>query len=39
MTIIMTTGEAAIWRLRDKMPEGTIIGGRGAKVRSPATPK
>ena len=30
MTIIMTTGEAAIWRLRDKMPEGTIIGGRGA---------
>ena len=30
MTIIMTTGEAAIWRLRDKMPDGTIIGGRGA---------
>ena len=30
MTMIMTTGEAAIWRLRDKMPEGTIIGGRGA---------
>lgn len=30
MTIIMTTGEAAMWRLRDKMPDGTIIGGRGA---------
>jgi branched-chain amino acid transport system substrate-binding protein len=30
MTIIMTTGEAAIWRLRDKVPDGTIIGGRGA---------
>ncbi len=30
MTMIMTTGEAAIWRLRDKMPDGTIIGGRGA---------
>jgi branched-chain amino acid transport system substrate-binding protein len=29
MTIIATTGEAAIWRLRDKMPDGTIIGGRG----------
>ena len=30
MTMILTTGEAAIWRLRDKMPDGTIIGGRGA---------
>jgi branched-chain amino acid transport system substrate-binding protein len=30
MTIIMTTGEAAIWRLRDKMPDGAIIGARGA---------
>ena len=30
MTIIATTGEAAIWRLRDKMPNGTIIGARGA---------
>ena len=30
MTMIMTTGEAAIWRLRDKLPDGTIIGGRGA---------
>src|SRR5690349_17364622 len=30
MTIIMTTGEAAIWRLRDKLPDGTIIGGRGS---------
>jgi branched-chain amino acid transport system substrate-binding protein len=29
MTMIATTGEAAIWRLRDKMPNGTIIGGRG----------
>jgi branched-chain amino acid transport system substrate-binding protein len=29
MTILSTTGEAAIWRLRDKMPNGTIIGGRG----------
>lgn len=29
MTMILTTGEAAIWRLRDKMPDGTIIGGRG----------
>jgi branched-chain amino acid transport system substrate-binding protein len=30
MTMIMTTGETAIWRLRDKMPDGTIIGARGA---------
>jgi branched-chain amino acid transport system substrate-binding protein len=30
MTIIATTGEAAIWRMRDKMPDGIIIGGRGA---------
>ncbi|HVV62617.1 MAG TPA: ABC transporter substrate-binding protein [Pseudolabrys sp.] len=30
MTMILTTGEAAIWRLRDKMPDGTIIGGRGS---------
>ncbi|WP_157450545.1 ABC transporter substrate-binding protein [Bradyrhizobium sp. ARR65] len=30
MTILATTGEAAIWRLRDKMPSGTIIGARGA---------
>jgi branched-chain amino acid transport system substrate-binding protein len=29
MTIIATTGEAAIWRLRDKMPDDTIIGARG----------
>jgi branched-chain amino acid transport system substrate-binding protein len=29
MTIVMTTGEASINRLRDKMPDGTIIGGRG----------
>jgi branched-chain amino acid transport system substrate-binding protein len=29
MTILATTAEAAIWRLRDKMPNGTIVGGRG----------
>ncbi|HEY2137324.1 MAG TPA: ABC transporter substrate-binding protein [Xanthobacteraceae bacterium] len=29
MPIIYTTGEASIWRLKDKMPDGTIIGGRG----------
>jgi len=29
MTILATTGETAIWRLRDKMPSGTIIGARG----------
>ncbi|HWX26198.1 MAG TPA: ABC transporter substrate-binding protein [Steroidobacteraceae bacterium] len=29
MTILATTGEAAMWRLRDKMPNGTMIGGRG----------
>jgi branched-chain amino acid transport system substrate-binding protein len=29
MPIIYTTGEASIWRLRDKMPDNTIIGGRG----------
>jgi branched-chain amino acid transport system substrate-binding protein len=30
MTIIMTTGETVMWRLKDKLPDGTIIGGRGA---------
>lgn len=30
MTIIATTGESSIWRMRDKMPDGTIIGARGA---------
>jgi branched-chain amino acid transport system substrate-binding protein len=30
MTIVMTTGETAIWRLKDKMPDGTVIGARGA---------
>lgn len=30
MTMILTTGETAIWRLRDKMPDGTIIGARGS---------
>jgi branched-chain amino acid transport system substrate-binding protein len=29
MPIIYTTGEASIWRLKDKMPNGTIIGARG----------
>jgi branched-chain amino acid transport system substrate-binding protein len=29
MTIVMTTGEASINRLRDKMPDGTIVGARG----------
>jgi branched-chain amino acid transport system substrate-binding protein len=37
MTMIMTTGEAAIWRLGDKMPNGTIIGGRGPN--GPLAPK
>jgi branched-chain amino acid transport system substrate-binding protein len=37
MTIIMTTGEAAMARLGDKMPEGTIIGGRGPN--GPLAPK
>lgn len=30
MTMILTTGEAAVFRLKDKMPDGTIIGGRGS---------
>ena len=29
MPIIYTTGESSIWRLRDKMPDGSIIGARG----------
>ena len=29
MTIVTTAGEAAIWRMRDKLPDGTIIGARG----------
>jgi branched-chain amino acid transport system substrate-binding protein len=29
MPIIYTTGETTIWRLRDKIPDKTIIGGRG----------
>jgi branched-chain amino acid transport system substrate-binding protein len=37
MTIIATTGEAAVWRLRDKMPNGTIIGARGHTARSRPT--
>ena len=29
MPFVGTTAESAIWRLRDKMPDGTIIGARG----------
>ena len=29
MTILATTAEAAMWRLRDKLPDGTLIGARG----------
>jgi len=29
MPIIMTTGETVVWRLKDKLPDGVIIGGRG----------
>jgi branched-chain amino acid transport system substrate-binding protein len=29
MPIVGTTVEASMWRLRDKIPEGTIVGGRG----------
>lgn len=28
--LVITTGESAIYRLKEKMPDGTIIGGRGA---------
>jgi branched-chain amino acid transport system substrate-binding protein len=37
MTMILTTGEAAMTRLGDKMPDGTIIGGRGPN--GPLAPK
>ncbi|HEX5509112.1 MAG TPA: ABC transporter substrate-binding protein [Pseudolabrys sp.] len=37
MTMILTTGEAAIGRLKDKMPDGTVIGGRGQN--GPLAPK
>jgi branched-chain amino acid transport system substrate-binding protein len=30
MTIVMTAGEASLWRLKDKLPDGVIIGGRGS---------
>jgi len=33
MTIVMTTGEAAITRLKDKLPDGTILGARGENGR------
>ena len=29
MPIIYTAGEASMWRLRDKLPDGSIIGARG----------
>ncbi len=29
MPLVGTTAESAIWRLREKMPDGTIIGARG----------
>ena len=35
--IVLTTGEAAIWRLGDKLPDGTIIGARGPHGPSPTT--
>jgi branched-chain amino acid transport system substrate-binding protein len=37
MPLVGTTAEASIWRLRDKMPDGTIIGGRGPN--GPLAPK
>jgi branched-chain amino acid transport system substrate-binding protein len=37
MPLIGTTAEASIWRLRDKMPDDTIIGGRGPN--GPLAPK
>ena len=30
MPLVLTAGESAIYRMKDKMPDGTIIGGRGA---------
>ena len=29
MPIVMTAGETVVWRLKDKLPDGTIIGARG----------
>jgi branched-chain amino acid transport system substrate-binding protein len=37
MPLIGTTAESAIWRMRDKMPDGTIIGARGPN--GPLAPK
>ncbi len=37
MPLVGTTVEASIWRLRDKMPDGTIVGGRGPN--GPLAPK
>jgi branched-chain amino acid transport system substrate-binding protein len=37
MPFVGTTAEASIWRMRDKMPDGTIVGGRGPN--GPLAPK
>ena len=37
MPLVATTAEASMWRLRDKMPNGTIVGGRGPN--GPLAPK
>ena len=37
MPIVATTLEASMWRLRDKIPDGTIVGGRGP--HGPFAPK
>ena len=30
MPLVITTGESALYRLKDKIPDGMIVGGRGA---------
>jgi len=30
MTVILTAGEASVYRLKDKLPDGIIVGARGA---------
>jgi branched-chain amino acid transport system substrate-binding protein len=37
MPIVATTLEASMWRLRDRIPDGTIVGGRGP--HGPFAPK
>jgi branched-chain amino acid transport system substrate-binding protein len=37
MPLVGTAADSAIWRLKDKMPDGTIIGGRGPN--GPLAPK